>query len=1068
MLITERTTPGRSSPRPPPVVVMSATHGGDNNSHHRDSQPARTARARASSPSLMDTSDNSGSHRRPPASPVSWSMKKSTIASSPVTPRSVAATSETPPIPFSEEQAIFEERLTEETGIAIRKLNPVGKVTLRNVRCITLEDSKSVVSNKSGRFLRRGLKSQSSNHTLTATGEPRRALTWGKKKDICIPLSHFVSVRTGKQTARTQKCNTQANRLLSIVAQEATLDMEAPTQQDRDKFARAFAHFLNVPILKSEDDARSVQSAVPPPATSSVGGGDANSERWSEPGLMVKATSSIPQKNSIWLPPLPPKATTSATAAATSSNHTPNTDKNSSTRDATTTSPMVSVVRSSGDIQQQPPLVSTPNCDTPDIENEEDDHVSSLTGHGYDQELVEELHQALTDLRVELDEARAEAARAVKVAEHAIQSAERSDSSSHNVEWQNTVTHKAAAAAAAAQQRSAQALASQRRAEERLAAEKQSSQFWRHQAAVAEDEAGRLQTAAAAANVQRKLTELQLESSRRLAATHATAWHAQVKALEERHERVLEEAWAANRGLEEQVRQVKKKPQIKGTAAVTSSNDQQQLLQLYAKTSTLRSEFDHLRRTTAHEISQLPNTLSATEHNVSMVAAAASAEISRLQNRLALETASRRKLLHQVQDLKGYVRVYCRPRSSVAKGILSLPSQETVVVESSTVDLASLTSTAATGTNNTSVFGTMTSFEFDRVFDMDSIQEDVYAEVENVCLGALDGFTICVMGYGQTGCGKTHTLLGDVNVTEDQVEIVEHGILMKTAQQLFAIADHRCDRYDDRFMLSIVEVHNGRLSDLLAGTEAGEKRGEIIMADSKNDSKVNFCGRSSRSSKKSIRSADDSTGDDVSNPNQQQRQTKLEIRTDLHGDTVVQGSLQVPVTSFEELNNIWTESLAIRAQRLYEQDIDIGEYEASSHVIATLKVMSSNIATGTGTVGKLQFCDLAGSDLIEEKSTAADGVPTPSTLMTFQNDGLQTLSDVVEARSQFSRSVPYRNSTLTHLLRDSLESDTKVLLFACVSNDEEDLQETLSTLRFAARMRRVNIGKATQHRLTPP
>ena len=104
--------------------------------------------------------------------------------------------------------------------------------------------------------------------------------------------------------------------------------------------------------------------------------------------------------------------------------------------------------------------------------------VSSITGAGYDHDLVEELHIALTKMKKELDESRAEAARAVKVAEQAIQSAERSTSK----DWNTTVTHKAAEAAAIAQKRSAEALAMARLAEERLDQEKKKGSVWRKQA----------------------------------------------------------------------------------------------------------------------------------------------------------------------------------------------------------------------------------------------------------------------------------------------------------------------------------------------------------------------------------------------------------------------------------------------------------------------------------------------------------------------------------------------------------------------------------------------------------
>ena len=124
--------------------------------------------------------------------------------------------------------------------------------------------------------------------------------------------------------------------------------------------------------------------------------------------------------------------------------------------------------------------------------------VSSLT-HVVDQEIIEELHQTITELRAELDASRAEAARAVKVAEQAIQSAESCSSN----DWNSTVTHKAAEAAAQAQKRSAEAMARQRKAEENLAEERKNADYWRKQADIAEGEVNKLRIRVAAAEVQR-------------------------------------------------------------------------------------------------------------------------------------------------------------------------------------------------------------------------------------------------------------------------------------------------------------------------------------------------------------------------------------------------------------------------------------------------------------------------------------------------------------------------------------------------------------------------------------
>ena len=129
---------------------------------------------------------------------------------------------------------------------------------------------------------------------------------------------------------------------------------------------------------------------------------------------------------------------------------------------------------------------------------------------------MEELHQALHELRAELEASRAEAARAVKVAEQAIQSAESCSSN----DWNSTVTHKAAEAAAQAQRRSAEAIAKQRQAEEKLAAEKKSALFWRKQAQLAEEEVGALQTRLAVAEVERSNITEELDREKKKAVSY--------------------------------------------------------------------------------------------------------------------------------------------------------------------------------------------------------------------------------------------------------------------------------------------------------------------------------------------------------------------------------------------------------------------------------------------------------------------------------------------------------------------------------------------------------------------
>lgn len=956
------------------------------------------------------------------------------------------------------EQAVFEQKLClDKDGIPIKKINHTGKSNLRRVRCVSTEEHDRSTRSCSSR-------SGSSLIEVKSRTENKRVLMWGKQKETRIALDRFVAVKKGKTTVRAKRCSAPANRIVSLVTDDAIhLDLEAPTKEDRDKFAMAFSKFLQVPLYEQGETKPSESS----PWKAGIVAKQADSPR-SKQAEEPQHSQQQPQH----LPPRPPSplvrepSDVGQKTSHHSSSHLSSTHRESS------------------------PIISVAEDQLQDIDSAADgSDVSSITGHGYDQELVEELHHALNELRTELEESRAEAARAVKVAEQAIQSAERSNSA----EWQNTVTHKAAEAAAQAQKKCAEALAKQRLAEERLDGERKTANFWRKQAEVAEEEAGVLQTRAAAAEVQRAAVHAQLESERRTVAAQLVGLRARLTTSDDSHHDALEGALERNRLLELELDRTRREA-VEQSASVVVEEDKTRnglrkklgrksrpdskkllsgksssaasvetsetakmdapstelVMKLRAEALQVRQHFELLRRSTADELHQLPQVTKQWTSQVLEALQTSQEEAGRLREQLAFETASRRKLLHEVQDLRGRVRVYCRPMllsKSTSKPLLSLASQEIVVLDRDRIS-------AEDGSGPLS-------FEFDRVFQPGLSQHDVYTEFEEVCLGVLEGYNICIMTYGQQGRGKTHTLLGDVVHSEAKVEIKNFGIQLKATEQLFSIAEHRSDRYKDVFSLTMVEVHNDRLSDLLAGTTQGEANGDLVVAPEKSN-----VGR-----RRSQRSSEDGSSSG--------RQLKLEIRTDLHGETIVQGLVSVDVNSFDEVLNLWQEVLLKRRQRVLEQGTELAQYEASSHVIATLKVVSANVTTGIGSVGKIQFVDLASSDVLSSQPAGSKPTSSPSKSVSgsysgegsdvkLVNRSLETLNEVVMARSQFNRAVPYRNSTLTHLLRDSLEHDTKVVVIACVSSDVSDGANTAATLRFASRMGRINIGKATKHTLSPP
>lgn len=126
-----------------------------------------------------------------------------------------------------------------------------------------------------------------------------------------------------------------------------------------------------------------------------------------------------------------------------------------------------------------------------------------------------------------------------------------------------------------------------------------------------------------------------------------------------------------------------------------------------------------------------------------------------------------------------------------------------------------------------------------------------------------------------------------------------------------------------------------------------------------------------------------------------------------------------------------------------------------SHTVFTLHLESRSRVESTDKLvtSKLHLVDLAGSE--RTKKTGSVGVTLKEA--TFINKSLSFLEQVVIALSSQSRDhIPYRQSRLTNLLRDSLGGNCKTVMIANVWPEASHLEETVSTLKFATRMMRVS------------
>ncbi|AQK47575.1 Di-glucose binding with Kinesin motor domain-like protein, partial [Zea mays] len=119
-------------------------------------------------------------------------------------------------------------------------------------------------------------------------------------------------------------------------------------------------------------------------------------------------------------------------------------------------------------------------------------------------------------------------------------------------------------------------------------------------------------------------------------------------------------------------------------------------------------------------------------------------------------------------------------------------------------------------------------------------------------------------------------------------------------------------------------------------------------------------------------------------------------------------------------------------------------------------VKGENLMNEECTKSKLWLNDLAGSEWAAKTDAQGERLKQAQNI----NKSLSTLGDVIFAVATKTSHIPFRNSKLTHLLKDSLSGDSKTLMFVQISPNENDVGETLCSLNFASRVRSIELGHA--------
>lgn len=285
-----------------------------------------------------------------------------------------------------------------------------------------------------------------------------------------------------------------------------------------------------------------------------------------------------------------------------------------------------------------------------------------------------------------------------------------------------------------------------------------------------------------------------------------------------------------------------------------------------------------------------------------------------------------------------------------------------------------------------------------QVFQFDEVQQGSTAElyshsVQDAVRKVLEGYNACVLAYGATGAGKTHTMFGTLQLaTAEEPGIV--GLALSDLLQLLTGSEHR-------LRLSYLEIYNEHVKDLLSDPTSAPKELAIMETST--------------------------------------------------------GLLLPDLTSYPV--ETWPEAAALIAlgsgrRTMAETCANLHSTRAHALIQVYLERYERSGSVERLSMSKLSFGDLAGSERLSSTGSRYDRQAEAASI----NKSLLTLSTCINVLSDprtKDRFVPYRNSKLTRLLKDSLGGNTLTIFVACISPCPSVLDSTLQTLRYAQRARSI-------------
>ncbi|NXD39123.1 KIFC3 protein, partial [Copsychus sechellarum] len=508
-----------------------------------------------------------------------------------------------------------------------------------------------------------------------------------------------------------------------------------------------------------------------------------------------------------------------------------------------------------------------------------------------------------------------------------------------------------------------------------------------------------------------KEMEQQLQSSQKTEAQLRAQIMMYEAELERAHGQMLEEMQAMeeekNRAIEEAFSraQVEMKAVHENLAGVRTN-----LLTLQPALRTLTHDYNSLKRQVRDFPLLLQETLRSARAEISQAIEEVHSTNRELLRKYRRELQLRKKCHNELVRLKGNIRVFGRVRPITKEDGEGPEAANAVTFDADDDAVLHLLHK-----------GKQVSFELDKVFPPQASQEEVGATVHTVgvrwggshllltllCLPQVFQevqalVTSCIDGYNVCIFAYGQTGAGKTYTMEGTA--ANPGINQRALQLLFSEVRGKAADWDYTITVSAAEIYNEALRDLL-GKEPQEK-------------------------------------------------LEIKLCPDGSGQLYVPGLTEFRVQSVEDINKVFEFGHVKRVTEC----TNLNEHSSRSHALLIVTVRGLDRSTGLRTTGKLNLVDLAGSERVGR--SGAEG----SRLREAQhiNKSLSALGDVIYALRSRQGHVPFRNSKLTYLLQDSLSGDSKTLMMVQVSPAEKNTSETLCSLKFAERVRSVELGPVSR------